>query len=776
MQISSGSSPRTRRRLAAAAVAALATGALAGPVPVAHALPTGMHYELVSPADVGGTATSPGVQSPDGERVQLVPANGQGFGDTPSYGQVTNQFVAVRRPSGWVTVPMNPPAGRITEALDISPDLRLSLARTATVAQDDAGTVQYVVTDIDKVSRSVLPVVTDLSGRTDSGYFGGSARYVGASAGLDHIIFKAISLFSFLSTDGPRPISLGQRLYEIDATKAVLRRVDLDEAGAVLGEQCGALFGGFTSDQYGQQVAPSLDNAISSDGSRIFFSGYPGTDDITENCLYTEQPQQLYARVDGVHTVHLSASECGRPGCVTDVARAHYQSATPDGERVAFISAGQLTDSDVDTTPDLYLYDFAKPAGHHLTQASIGDATSATPGAGAGVEGVTLLSDNGSRVYFVATGVLTTLPNALGAAATAGAHNLYVYEPDTGTTRFITALAAGDDALWGAEGRDGLKPADLSNAAGDVLVFNSSAQITASDTDGAVDVYRYDARTGALTKVSPGNTPDAAAIVVTSGRKDAHATKRPAQISADGSRIVFATTGALAPDDVNGALDVYLWNAGSVEMVSDGRDPLGVTGEGSSISSAGDQIAFATQQRLVPEDVDTVISTYVARAGDDIVRTPDTTPSCAGDACQGAPGPSPAAPGAAPPADGGLGNLPAGKPAFKVRALSASGRATLARTGSAKLSVTVSEGGAIVATARGSIGRRTAVLGIAKGSPTRRGAATLTLRLTKAARAQLAARGRLAMKLSVTYSKAAGTQTQALVLTRAKATKKKSGR
>ena len=736
-----------------------------------------MHYELVSPADTGGTSIAPDFQTDDGDRVKLQSSSGQGFGGTPSYGQTRNAFVATRTSSGWVTTAMNPPAGKITEALDSVPSLTMSLSRTATSAQHDDGALQFVQTAIDGASNPLLPVVRDLTGFSDNYLFSGPAIYVGASADLDHIIFTASTgaHIQFLPGDGPDPVTAGLRLYELVHTggdAGVLRRVDLDEAEAKLGAQCGADFGGFKADPFddsGQRLEPSFENAISRDGSKIFFTGYPGADDPAASCSYSANPPRLFARVDGEHTVELSATECERPDCTADVGGAAYQAATPDGDRVVFQTSSQLADSDTDATSDLYLYDFGAD-GRHLIQASAGDASAPTPGAGAGVEGLTKLSDDGSRVYFVATGVLTTTPNALGQVAAAGAHNLYMYQPADDTTTFVAALAGSDSPLWGTA--RGQLPARLSNPAGDVLVFTSDAQIVPSDGDTASDVYRFDAVSGELTKVSPGDASLGA--IINASRKGAGTTGQGSQVSKDGTRIVFVTAEALQPGDTNAANDVYLWTNGSVEMVSNGHDPEGVSSGSFSISADGRQIAFATGEQLVPEDRDTVVSAYVAREGQDITRTHEDPPVCAEDACQGPQLPLPSLPDPVPPLDGGIGNLPVAEPKFSVKAVTAKGRAQLAKNGSTKLSVTVSAGGAVVATARGSISKRDAVLGTAKADPTKGGVISLTLKLTKAARAELAARGKLAVKLSVTYSKVAVVRSQTLSLKKAKAAKKKA--
>ena len=77
-----------------------------------------------------------------------------------------------------------------------------------------------------------------------------------------------------------------------------------------------------------------------------------------------------------------------------------------------------------------------------------------TSGLGPQVQGVVAISPDGSHVYFVAQGVLTTTANGQGQTATAGANNLYVFERDAaypdGWTSFIATLPGAD---VGSEGQ-----------------------------------------------------------------------------------------------------------------------------------------------------------------------------------------------------------------------------------------------------------------------------------------------------------------------------------
>ena len=143
-----------------------------------------------------------------------------------------------------------------------------------------------------------------------------------------------------------------------------------------------------------------------------------------------------------------------------------------DGTKVYFTTNRQLVDSDRDGTGflsacvfpfplplegcDVYLYDSTLPQGERLIQVSAGeDNAQHESGVGAKVlNGTTAISGDGSRVYFVAEGVLTEHPNPEGATALAGAPNLYLWDEATKSTAFIGTLYSGDKTgLWAGEGK-----------------------------------------------------------------------------------------------------------------------------------------------------------------------------------------------------------------------------------------------------------------------------------------------------------------------------------
>jgi hypothetical protein len=162
-----------------------------------------------------------------------------------------------------------------------------------------------------------------------------------------------------------------------------------------------------------------------------------------------------------------------------------------------------------------------------------------------------------------------------------------------------------------------------------------------------VDVYRYDADTGALLRLSTdtsgtgGNMPGFDVTLNTPGGIPR------GEISDDGSTVVFQTNEALSPADTNGTRDVYAWHDGQVSLISSGRPTAdsSMVEQFAAVSPSGSDIYFTTTAQLTANDIDTSPDVYDARIyGGFTFAQPR---ACSGEACQGEPAPPPAAPGAA---------------------------------------------------------------------------------------------------------------------------------
>ena len=532
--------------------------------------------------------------------------------------------------------------------------------------------------------------------------------YLGGSSNLSDVLFESENSQSeasghFLPAD--TSTIFGDGLYEVvglGGSSPELRLVNVDDSGHEIGSNEGTHLGGISKDNGEAQACTDLGSegygesyqAISDDGATIFFTACPSN---TEGGV-----NEVYARVDAASTVPSTvdisdpaeegASECTT--CSATPASAVYQGASADGSKVFFTTSQQLLDSDTDTTNDLYEYDFDNPPGQNLIQVSAGGAGDLTPGVGAQVQGgVVSMSADGSHVYFVARGVLTTVPSSEGQVAQVGAENLYSWERDAaypqGYTRFVgllcsgsgksgavtagfcpVASAASDSALWESTPHLARVTPD-----GRYLVLTTYAQLISAgpeaDSDEAQDVYRYDSLTGQLRRVSigepsfpaseNGNTPGMNAaikpMILTGDHSAALADINDFNraVSENGEYIVFHTPEQLQADDANtgaepgcegrGAetgCDVYVWHEGSVAMVSDGKTARSEETEDgdASVSASGADVFFFTATRLVGQDSDQLDDLYDARIGGGF-PAPSPESSCAGDACQGSQSPSP---------------------------------------------------------------------------------------------------------------------------------------
>jgi hypothetical protein len=640
---------RHRGRALACAAALLATaGATLMSVAPATALTPGRHYEQISPVDKAGESATASAVSADGQRVLMSSDGGNGLPGFPAFYGLGNVMLAARGDTAWPITPNSAPA--TTQAFsfpwDISSDLTRVISSQASYAENESDTFQVVSMQMDGRRMSVSGALHYQQDARDTL----SPVFWGANPDLSHIVFKVRADLTLRPQD---PVDQGGVLY--DLSRSPSGEVVLSNVGAAIQNPDPA-----EPTCYIINLGDGLqaERAISDDGQTIIYSASP-------ECGATH----LYARLRAQTTVELSASECTRqadagasppvPACSTASSPATYAHASRDGRRVFFTSDAQLTDTDVDASTDLYEYDFTRPAGHRLLQLSAGGVGDATPGAEAAVRGLVTSSEDGSRVYFVAQDVLTTQANGHGDSATAGANNLYRWDAAGNRTTFVATMDP-TDGFWAYPFRNSVVMGNDDQ----YLLLSSAARLTVDDTDTAVDLYRYDAASNRLRRISTaqdgygndGNDNAYGATVINPITTNAaQSTRLKRATSKDGSRIIFSTAQALVPQDVNGVSDPYEWHDGRVDLISDGRDPLGA--DSPLISADGSAVIFRTSRKLVAADNDTATDVYVARLGDDFPLAPaPSAPPCVGDACQGQPTAQASPPAAATVAFAGAGN------------------------------------------------------------------------------------------------------------------------
>lgn len=384
----------------------------------------------------------------------------------------------------------------------------------------------------------------------------------------------------------------------------------------------------------GENRRSSLENAVSTDGSRIFWTSSSGP--------FAIGPGELYVRVDGNETLPISNSV--EPGAVS-----RFLTAAADGSAVLFSIGERLYEFDVD----------AALAGAAEPERLIADQVPGALGA----------ADDLSRIYFVSR-------EALVAGAQEGEWNLYLEEE--GDLGVVTILSSHDVELATfdlspIQPQPVLRPSRVTPD-GRHIAFQALGSLTGYDNvdpaDGKryTEVFRYDADSDELTCVScnpTGVRPQGGLILVPYSRFErtisddiafnesyGQAALLPTcerelycshVLSDDGGRVFFHSFEALVARDTNGVRDVYQWEAqgtggcgepdGCVDLISTGTSPQ--ESEFIDASSNGDDVFISTTSNIHSED-EGLVDIYDARVGGGyaILAPP---PECAGDACQSVP-------------------------------------------------------------------------------------------------------------------------------------------
>ncbi len=678
------------------------------------ALPDGREWELVSPPDKKGAVIEPDISedgltqaAADGSGI-TYPTAGPHVGEDPHSRSVVSTVLSRRGLDGWGSVDIDMPRRNINEGESansllggragfyglFSPDLSLAVAEptgTATPPLSSEATERTLYVR-NNANGSFLPLVTPANVPAGT-KFGGeesvihetehnlTMRFITATPDLSHIVFgSGLSLTPEAVTVlgcGRDSISCAaQNLYEWAGGR--LRLVNILPDGEATHEEIGgAYLGGEGFSENGLAVRP-----ISADGRWVAW---------TFGTLYSNERQTyrgLFVRdMVGERTVKV-----GGPG-------AQFQAMSSNGSRIFFLENGEL-----------YVFNTATDVQNDLTANHTGEAT-------AGVrESVSDVSEDGSYIYFVATGVLAQ-------GGMAGADNLYLLH-DGGsewTTTYVATLSRDDEKSW--FGTEGFLAPDLPfvdsrvSPDGRYLAFMSDRMLTGYDNLDAnsgqpdEEVYLYDASDNRLVCASCNPTgarpigvldPEHSSLLVEENKDESwagrwlagslpgwdetlghQASYQPRYLS-DNGRLFFDSADALVPQDTNGLEDVYEYEPpagpgsaasdsctmssptfsvssnGCVNLISSGSSSL--ESDFYDASESGDDVFFLAASRLSSADYDTTYDVYdahVCSVGWSCVAEPVSPPPCSsGDSCKAAPSPQPEIFGPAPSATfSGTGNV-----------------------------------------------------------------------------------------------------------------------
>jgi hypothetical protein len=659
---------------------------------VGFALPEGRHYEMVSPLYKGGYRVN---------QIEAIAMQGGAEGDRVAFASLGtfagaqnkeffNTYLARRGTAGWSTESFLLPAAIAPYAslADVPPTLDTSLFAGKPGSNNGVAVEEGIESDLFLHRLDIKDADFEMAGmpliRLD-GKALSRIRTLGASPDFCHIIFSLDLANVDVFSEALLPEAQGTHsiLYEL-ATGApgcgeerALRLVAVNNKLGVHGEpetldpHCVPFLGSVASGESNKL------NAVAASGREVFFTSNanlvkPECDENGE-FIKPNDPAILYMRINGEHTVEISrpATNCA-PCQLAPQASAVFDGANEAGTRVFFTTKQPLAASDTDTGTDAYMANIGcpspvecQPAEREVT--SLLQISHDSNGQAAEVQGVSAVAPNGLRVYFVAHGVLINGDNAEGLSPSAGADNLYVYDAEDGLTQFISDLCSGsgtsgetqdshcssapgtsDVGVWSGP----VHQEQIAGQDGRFFVFSSYARLVAGDTDTTSDVYRYDAATGQLDRVSLGengfdangnsNVGAEIAPFAQGGRLAETYEVNYRAISEDGSRIVFEAAEPLSPNAVNGLLNAYEWHKepgwskGQVSLISSGSDEESVgERETVAITPSGRDIFFVTTQGLLSQDTDGAKDLYAARLGEDFPPSSAQRQLCSGDGCQG---------------------------------------------------------------------------------------------------------------------------------------------
>jgi len=432
----------------------------------------------------------------------------------------------------------------------------------------------------------------------------------------------------------------------------------------------------------------STRHAVSEDGSRVFWSpGEIGGGSLEIPALYlrdTETEESI--RLD---VVQPGATGSGQPSPV-------YMGASSDGRFVFFTDGQQLTEDASPGGRDLYRCEIGV-IGESLGCTEIIDLSAPRTGSGESAEALELslgMSDDGTRLYFVAEAVLDTEANEAGETAVMGSPNLYLWQEGEGV-RFVAPLSTRDAADWGRPGEPGASPvahasrlAAAGSPNGRYVAFMSERNLTGGESNDpqtgepTEQAFFYDAVTERLVCVScnPSGATDAGHLIP-SGESEGggvfpdvqglwagrwvsatlpegtegeptigYSFYRPRAVL-DNGRVFFNSVAPLVSVDSNGTWDVYQYEpfgvgsctpvsaSASTSVAEDGCISLISSGADKEpsvfldASESGDDIFFLTYARLSALDTDDIVDVYDARVNG-VAAVAEQNPECLGEACR----------------------------------------------------------------------------------------------------------------------------------------------
>ena len=642
----------------------------------AEFLPDCRAYELVSPADAGGTLLYPvGPNSSEATNPSRF-AFGGILGRIPGPGDpadvLGDLYVSTRTDSGWTTRYVGPPGSAIPtsngppseeefglDGIERSPGGQLTDLTMDTFMSWSDGDEAYAYGEERGVAGSYAPYLWDAEGGslgrlpTDLGAVPtgeGLRGAVEASPDFSHYFFTSEGELDF-APGAPAGSAYDDNLAE-NTVQVISKKTD--------GEPFETARGAITFPYHGS----------STNGSRVLMAT-PGSEAGAE---------ELYMRVGG------------GMGLTYELAPGHavrYVGMTSDASKVYFTSVEKLTSEAEDTSTNLYMWSersaaegkdpltlISKPDGAATTGTPSCPATSWTTecsvvpypvggpttsvsdsieneGQGGNGHSDNAIAAETGDIYFYSPQQLDS------SKGTSGQQNLYVYR--NGQVQYVTTFTTGPfcspeypyPCSPGPMARIQVSPDDSH------MAFLTASRITSYENAGHLEMYTYDPASQDIQCASciPGGAPPTTNV---------EASDNGLFMTNDG-RVFFSTGDSLVPQDTDGLRDVYEYVEGRPQLISSGTSSqdeglaahhkyLLHTAGLASVSANGTDVYFSTFDPLVAQDHNgTSLRFYDARSGGGFSTSPPSSSCSAADECAG-----PGNPTSSPPQMGtgaNLGNL-----------------------------------------------------------------------------------------------------------------------
>jgi Tol biopolymer transport system component len=556
-------------------------------------LPDGRAWELVSPVDKKGAligpvdrSTEPVQAASDGSAIAYSASEPLGQGLAGHF--VAGEIMSKRDSNGWSSEAVSasnalPPEGELIKDLAygsgtfqvFSTDLSVGLyepgPETAPPPQSPEATERTLYLR-DSASGAFLPLETKVDIPSDIKFGDEKMQFLAGTPDLSHVIFgSAVALTAEAEESASTNKSSEKNLYEWSAGRLQLVNITPSTPESPNGTtEPGAHLGSFVNQDQGMTA-----RALSTDGRWVVWAH----GELTGS--QGQSPVSLYARDMVEKRTFKLGGEYPR-----------FETMSSDGSKIFFVETKEGGGG------DLYVFDTETGTQADLT-ANHGMGESS-----AGVQDAVMgASEDGSYVYFVATGVLAS-------GAVSGADNVYLLH-DTASgwvTTFIATLSGEDSKSWRGSGDHEAPTVESSKAAelrlvssrvspnGHYLAFMSERSLTGYDNLDAVsgqpdeEVYLYDAVSDRLvcascdpTGARPVGVPDygSAEEPLLADLESAWteingsgnhwlagsvpgwqhgiygvAPYQPRYLS-DSGRLFFDSPDALVPQDINGLEDVY---------------------------------------------------------------------------------------------------------------------------------------------------------------------------------------------------------------------------